>query len=190
MIHTVLREASTSGQSFSGNFLPSLLYSAHTSVVRMKPGGTGRPMLLICPRHENQELRPMFPAFSSMEEEGIACAGGQRGMGGRGGVCARGGGRGQTSARLAPLPPRRGFMCLPPSDPCKLGTYPSNIRGALACRRRCVCPARSVKGGGEWNLIGEGENVLLAVEAHNFSFAASFSFLLFPVLFSFSSAPS
>jgi len=119
MIHTVLREASTSGQSFSGNFLPSLLYSAHTSVVRMKPGGTGRPMLLICPRHENQELRPMFPAFSSMEEEGMACAGGQRGMGGRGGVCARCGGRGQTSARLAPLPPRRGFMCLPPSDPCR-----------------------------------------------------------------------
>jgi hypothetical protein len=75
MIRTVLREASTSGQSFSGNFLPSLLYSAHTSVVRMKPGGTGRPMLLICPRHNShQELRPMSPAFSSTEEQGIARA--------------------------------------------------------------------------------------------------------------------
>jgi len=46
-----------------------------------------------------------------------------------------------------------------------------------------------VKGGGEWNLIGEGENVLLAVEAHTFSFAASL-FPFFAVLLSFSSTPS
>ena len=56
---TLSMAASISGTAASGSFLPCSKYAAHTSVVMVKPGGTGMPIL-----HISARLAPLPPSSS------------------------------------------------------------------------------------------------------------------------------